>query len=211
LSLRFAAPLSLFLLIVLLAQPARSAVADSGYATSKPFVTCGIFIGKIEEGARVFTPTRLLPFNHPEVLGHQFPTALELHQSEYDILVFIGEKIGLKLQTTLERYPTQLISAWKYPDFEVPPVEEVRHADTLSFDPKTSPIPGLRVVAYKDRFPLSFIVDTRHLTLDERGMKRATSMGLDLTRAQFLDGLTKIGLRIPDHGTWIVIFRSQKK
>ena len=165
----------------------------------------------MEEGARVFTPTRLLPFDHPEALGHQFPTALELHQLEYEMLVFIGEKIGLKLQTTLQRYPTQPISVWKYPDFEVPPVEDVREAGTLSFEARTSPIPGLQVVAYKDRFPLSFIVDTRHLTLEERGMKRATAMGLDVTRAQFLDGLTKTGLRIPDHGTWIVIFRSQDK
>jgi hypothetical protein len=36
-------------------------------------------------------------------------------------------------------------------------------------------------------------------------------MGLDLTRAQFLDGLTNVGSRIPAHGTWIVIFRSKSK
>jgi len=137
--------------------------AGTGHATSKPFVTCGIFIGKIEEGARVFAPTRLLPFEHPEALGHQFPTALELHQSEYDILVFIGETVGLKLQMTLQRYPTQPISVWKYPDFEIPPAEEVKQADTLSLNAKTSPVPGLRVIAYKNSFPLSFIVDTRHL------------------------------------------------
>jgi hypothetical protein len=200
-----------YLWMALAATTAVIAGASTGHAISKPFLTCGIFIGKIEEGARVFTPTRFLPFNHPEALGHQFPTALELHQSEYDILVFIGEKVGLKLQTTLERYPMQPITAWKYPDFEVPPVEDVRRADTLSFDAETSPIPGLQVVAYKDRFPLSFIVDTRRLTLTERGMERATAMGLDLTRAQFLDGLTNVGSRIPAHGTWIVIFRSKSK
>jgi len=211
LSLQSLARIPLFLLIALLAQPAKTAGADSEHVISKPFVTCGIFIGKIEEGARVFTPTRLLPFDHPEALRHQFPTALELHQSEYEILVFIGEKVGLRLQSTLQRYPKQPITVWNYPDFEVPPVEEVRQADTLSFDAKTSPIPGLRVIAYKDRFPLSFIVDTRHLTLKERGMKRATAMGLDITRAQFLDGLIKVSSRIPAHGSWIVSFRSKNK
>jgi hypothetical protein len=200
-----------FVLLALASVAAGLAGSSTGHGVSKPYLTFGIFIGKMEEGARVFTPTRLLPFNHPEALGHQFPTALELHESEYDILVFIGEKVGLKLETTLERYPTQPVKTWKYPAFQIPPVEEISRADTLSFDAKTSPIPGLRVVAYKDRFPLSFIVDTRRLTLEERGMERATSMGLDITRAQFLDGLTSVGSRTPAHGTWIVIFRSNDK
>lgn len=210
-ALPYRARASCYLLMALASVTASLAAARTEHGMSKPYLTFGIFIGKIEEGARVFTPVRLLPFNHPEALGHEFPTALELHESEYEVLVFIGEKVGLKLQTTLERYPRQPISTWKYPAFEIPPVEQIKRADTLSFDAKTSPIPGLRVVAYKDRFPLSFIVDTRRLTLDERGMKRATAMGLDITRAQFLNGLMSVGSRIPDHGTWVVIFRSKNK
>jgi hypothetical protein len=173
----------------------------------KPYVTCGIFIGKIEEGARVFTPVRLLPFDHPEALGHQFPTALELHRSEYEIQLILGRHIGLGLQATLQRYPMQPIERWKFTDFDVPPAEQVRIADTLMFDASASEIPGLRAIAFKDRFPLSFIVDTRQLTLAQRGMKQSTSMGLDIDRSQLVNALTNIGLRIPAHGVWVVMVR----
>ena len=184
-------------------------MAPDSVAGKHSFLTCGIFIGMIEEGARVFTPSRFLPFDHPEALGHEFPTALELHPSECDILVFIGQKIGLRLQATLQRYPKQPSTKWSYPDFERPSLDEVRRADTLSFDSRISTIPELRVVAYRDRFPLSFIVDTRNLSLEERGMKQATTMGLDINRSQLLDAFSVIASRIPAHGSWIVILRTR--
>jgi hypothetical protein len=203
----------LLAIVCLLFQPttprgANQLTLDSAI-TKNGFLTCGIFIGKIEEGARIFTPSRLLPFGHPEALNHEFPTAVELHESECDILVIIGQKIGLRLQATLQRYPKQPSTKWSYPEFEQSPVDEVRRADTLSFDSHMSAIPGLRVVAYKDRFPLSFIVDTRNLTLEERGMKQATTMGLDISRAQLLNAFSAIASRIPARGTWIVILRRQ--
>ena len=54
-------------------------------------------------------------------------------------------------------------------------------------DPKLVGLRGLLVV---DGKPLVFIVDTRALTLRQRGMDRPTSMGLDLTRAQLLELLS---------------------
>lgn len=192
---------------LLLALAVSVHAADPARAAKDPYLTCGIFIGKIEEGARIFTPVRLLPFDHPESLGHEFPTALELHQSEADLISLIGQKIGLRLQATLQRYPRQPSMHWGYPEFAPPLIDEMKHADTISFESRVSTIPGLRVVAYRDRFPLSFIVDTRGLTLAERGMKQATTMGLEISRAQLLNALSELASRIPAHGTWIVILR----
>ncbi|HEU5218992.1 MAG TPA: hypothetical protein VFU23_10045, partial [Gemmatimonadales bacterium] len=57
----------------------------------KPYLLIGLFFGQVEEGARVFTPARLLPLDHPEALGHQFPTLLQLHGSEFPALLWLGE------------------------------------------------------------------------------------------------------------------------
>jgi hypothetical protein len=53
--------------------------SDSTHSAGK-YLTFGIFIGKIEEGARIFTPVRLLPFGHPEALNHEFPTETQLYR-----------------------------------------------------------------------------------------------------------------------------------
>jgi hypothetical protein len=47
-------------------------VAHGQAARSPAYLTTGIFIGSIEEGARIFTPARLLPFDHREALRHHF-------------------------------------------------------------------------------------------------------------------------------------------
>ena len=83
------------------------------------YVTTGIFIGAIE-GARIFTATRLLPFNHPEARGHQFPTVLQLHGGEDRLLLLVGEHAGLQLGATLQRYPTQPDTLWPYAPFPSP-------------------------------------------------------------------------------------------
>jgi hypothetical protein len=41
-----------------------------GQPEGKPIIPFGIFLGSVEEGARIFTPVRLLPFEHPESKGH---------------------------------------------------------------------------------------------------------------------------------------------
>lgn len=76
---------------------------------------------QIEEGARVFTPARLLPFDHPEALGHQFPTLQQLYASEFPALVWLGAQAGLRLWATLQRYPREPSATWPYPEFQPPP------------------------------------------------------------------------------------------
>lgn len=193
----------LLLIAILLISPSQGVSAT---VDAKPFVTFGIFIGRIEEGARIFTPARLLPFEHPESLNHEFPNALQLHEREYEMLVLVGEKIGLKLGTTLQRYPQQPSPKWHYPEFAMPPLEDVKSARVKRLSARRSPIAGLRAVVFRDRFPLCFIVDTRHLTLKQRNMNRATSMGLDMSRSQFLAGLASASAFIPEKDTWILIF-----
>ncbi len=166
----------------------------------------GLFIGAIEEGARIFTPTRLLPFEHPDSEGHEYPTALQLHQSEYEALVWLGEQIGFKLAATLQRYPKLPAQQWWYEEFEEMPVEEIKEAAIHRMKSGASPIPGLRGVVFYEGQATCFIVDTRGLTLEERGMSRATTMGLDVTRAQFLAGLEEIGGSLQAERVWVVAF-----
>lgn len=146
----------------------------------------GVFIASIEEGARVFTPTRLLPFEHPDAFNHEFPTTLVNHTSEVESLVHLGELAGLRLRTTLLRYPRPPVEEWPYPEFAPPPLECIRAA-VVERASSPAVLSGLRALVVLDGKPLVFIVDTRGLTLEQRGMQRVTSMGLDLTRAQFLE------------------------
>lgn len=197
---RFRYIISLLLIVGL--SPALSGAQPSG-----KYVPVGLFIASIEEGARIFTPVRLLPFGHPEALTHQFPTVLQLHAGEFDLLVLLGRQAGYGLWATLERYPTQPDSSWPYAGFQKPPADSFRTAAVVRRPASDSPLPGLRAVALLDRAPLAFIVDTRSLTLAQRGMKQATTMGLDITRAQFLDALNRAAAETPSIGPAIVVFR----
>ena len=176
-------------------------------ATAPSYVTTGLFIGAIEEGARIFTPTRLLPFDHPEALGHQFPTALQLHGGEDRLLVLLGNHAGLRLQATLQRYPVEPDTLWPYAPLTPPPVDRFRTLSPIVHPKSASPLPGLRAVAFLDRFPVAFIVDTRGLSLAERHMQQATTMGLDVTRAEFLEALTAAGRAAPATGAAVLIYR----
>ncbi|HEX6252118.1 MAG TPA: hypothetical protein VFZ56_11845 [Gemmatimonadaceae bacterium] len=178
--------------------------AASAQAPAEPLVF-GVFIASIEEGARVFTPTRLLPFEHADAFNHEFPTALVNHTTEVDAIVHLGELAGLRLRTTLLRYPRPPVEEWPYPEFAPPPLECIRAADVERAGSRAV-LPGLRALVVRDGKPLVFIVDTRGLTLEQRGMQRVTSMGLDLTRAQFLE---RLAASIPagrDSGCRIVIY-----
>ena len=176
----------------------------SAQASPQPLVF-GVFIASIEEGARVFTPIRLLPFEHPDAFNHEFPNALVSHTTEVESVAHLGELAGLRLRTTLLRYPRPPVEEWPYREFAPPPVECIRAAPV---ERANSPavLPGLRALVVRDGKPLVFIVDTRGLTLEQRGMQRVTSMGLDLTRAQFLE---RLAASIPagrDSGCRIVIY-----
>lgn len=177
------------------------------HAQEPRYVPVGLFIGAIEEGARIFTPIRLLPFEHPEAQGHQFPNALVLHRSELEVLVQLGERVGLHLTATLERYPRPAVEEWAYEDFTPPPAAAMAGAPTVT-PAEGPPLPGLRVAAFLGDTLIAFIVDTRGLSLDKRGMRRPTSMGLDLSRAEFLDALRSVGQRYGREGLVIVSYGS---
>jgi hypothetical protein len=172
----------------------------------RQFVPVGLFIASIEEGARIFTPVRLLPLMHPEALGHQFPTALQLHRGEYQLLLAIGQHAGLRLAATLQRYPTEPDTLWPYAPFAAPPVGSFDGVVPTVRPASKAPLPGLRAIAYVDRAPIAFIVDTRNLTLADRGMEHATTMGLDITRAQLLTALAAASESVPASGPAILIY-----
>ena len=197
--------MSILLPALLIGSSAAGGTPDSTGNDTRNILTVGVFIGSIEEGARIFTPIRLLPFDHPESLGHEFPNALQLHQSEFDLIVWLGEQVGLKLKTTLDRYPKQPTDDWWYKRFRQIPVAKVEAASVNRLQ-RRPPIPGLRIAAFVGEKPVGFIVDTRGLTLEERGMERATAMGLDMTRQKFLDGLDDVRKMITDSGTVVVVF-----
>jgi hypothetical protein len=192
-------------LAILIGSSVQANSTDSLDSKSKEFVPVGVFIGSIEEGARIFTPIRLLPFDHPESAGHEFPNALQLHQSEFDLIVWLGEQVGLKLKTTLERYPKPPATDWWYTEFRQIPVSEIKNAKVNHIH-EEPPIPGLRAVAFFGEKPACFIVDTRGLSLEVRGMERATAMGLDMTRQEFLDGLDAARKLIAGKGDVTIIF-----
>ena len=172
-----------------------------------PYLPIGLFFGRLEEGARVFTPARLLPLDHPEALGHQFPTLLQLHATEFPALVWLGQQVGLYLRATLQRYPTEPGSGWPYQNFRPPPdTLELRRTSVTRRPYHEVPLPGLRAVLFHDREALLFIVDTRSLTLAERGMRAPTTMGLDLSRAEFLAALGRASHLAPEQGFGAVIF-----
>jgi hypothetical protein len=167
----------------------------------------GLFLGRIEEGARIFTPVRLLPFGHPEAGTHQFPTLQQLHGTEFAGFVWLGNQVGLRLGTTLQRYPTEPAADWPYSEFVQPPDSLRLGTAAISRRPHSEvPLPGLRAVLYEGQHAILFLVDTRGLTLAERGMRGATAMGLDITRADLLRALVQAGTHAPSQGLGVVVY-----
>jgi len=178
----------------------------SGSADAGPFVTVGLFFASIEEGARIFTPVRLLPREHAEALGHDFPTVLQLHGGEDRLLIALGRAAGLSLAMTLQRYPTEPDTTWPYAPFKQPPVHDFDRLEPRRRAATDATLPGLRAAAFLNGFPLAFIIDTRGLSLAARGMERATSSGLDVSRAQVEVALSAIAATGPRAGAWIIVF-----
>lgn len=183
--------------------------ATPGFTQNAPgprYLTTGLFIASIEEGARIFTPTRLLPFDHPEALGHEFPTVQQFHGGEDQILVAMGQAAGLRLGATLQRYPVEPDTMWPYAGYARPPAAAIREAPIIALDARETPLAGLRALAVLHREPISFIVDTRGLSLAERHMKVATTMGLDITRQELLSALKRAAEAAPATGPAVLIF-----
>lgn len=180
-----------FLVVALLPGPAAQAQSgSSNEANARHYAPVGLFFGAIEEGARIFTPVRLLPFDHPESMHHDFPTVLQLHATEFPLLLWLGNRVGFKLWPTLERYPTLPSPDWPYSGFREPPDSTaLAHAPLKRHGSPDAPLPGLRAAVYDGSELVAFIVDTRGISLAARHMARATSMGLEIDRAGFLRAL----------------------
>jgi len=88
----------------------------------------------------------------------------------------------------------------------IPKPTELRLVPVVHRPRTEAPVPGLRAVLYAARTPILFIVDTRHLTLAERGLRVATTMGLDLSGTEFLAGLERGAASAPAAGLGAVIF-----
>jgi len=185
-----------------------SSMAFAQQPVKKPVVPVGIFIGSIEEGARIFTPVRLLPFDHPEAQGHQFPNALQLYGTELNVLLWLGQQAGYKLWATLTRYPKAPSPDWPYGEFSQPDTAHLHSLKCIRRPASDARLNGLKAVLFQSRVPVAFIVDTRNLTLKERGMERATSMGLDINRADFLKALKKADLSPEGQSSYAVVFEN---
>jgi hypothetical protein len=178
-----------------------------GQHKGKPFIPVGIFLARVEEGARIFTPVRLLPFQHPESEGHQFPNALQLFGTEFEDILWLGRQAGYELRLTLQRYPREPSPEWPYPEFsQLPDTATLRSIIPIRRSMADAPLKGLRAVLFVNREPVCFIVDTRNLTLAERGMTRSTSMGLDINRSDFLAAVSKAADFLSGQDTASVIF-----
>jgi hypothetical protein len=152
-------------LIVAAALWLPAAPAASQTEAAKPYAPVGLFFGAIEEGARIFTPARLLPFEHPDALGHEFPTV------------------------------------------RPPPDTTALHRAVVSRHLRAvAPLPGLRAALFDGSQLVAFLVDTRGLSLAERGMSRPTSMGLDVARVEFLRRVTSAAPPLGSSGLVAVIW-----
>lgn len=135
---------SILQLIVIIFVVTLSCAQES----TKSRVPIGIFLGKIEEGARIFTPVRLLPFDHPESEGHQFPNALQLYGTELNALLWLGHQAGYELRATLMRYPQEPSAIWPYNQFLQPDTSDLRSTPCTKRPATDSPLKGLRAVLF---------------------------------------------------------------
>lgn len=168
------------------------------------YLATGIYLGNIEEGARIISFVRLLPKEHPQAQGHDYPTLFQFHKSEFETHLLLGEQLGWKLYATLFRHPTAPGDDWKFQEYT--PINVNRIRDAKSIDKSNSLIPGIKILACLNNQPVAYIIDTRDLSLKERGMTRATSSGLDMNRDQF-EQILKENCQISDEDI-IVIFNN---
>ena len=208
-SLRRVASVIAAVLLVAALLPGVAARAQTDTARdvgAKPYAPVGLFFGAIEEGARIFTPVRLLPLDHPEALHHDFPTVLQLHGTEFSLLLWLGRQIGFQLWPTLERYPTMPSTDWPYPEFQQPPDSlALARAPVSKRASADAPLPGLRAAIFDGSALVAFIVDTRGIPLAVRHMTRSTSMGLEIDRTAFLRALQSAA-RAPGTGLSVVLW-----
>lgn len=202
-------PIHVLLIVVFAALLAPSARAQED--APNPYATVVMLLASPDEGARMFSMARLLPPDHPVAIGHDFPTLQTIHPFEVDVLVHLGEQVGLGLRPTLERHKKPSIIWPHYPQFQLPPVEAIRAAPIERRAAAAARVPGLRAVAFVDGLPAAVLIDTRGLSLAERGMQRPTTSGLDITRAHLDEELSRIAADLPSEGSAIVVFGESRQ
>ena len=164
-------------------------ISNSQPRKNPDFIPIGIYLGDLTLGERVITFTRFLPFSHPETKGHDYPTATLFTKSEVEIFMHLGEQLGWNLYATLWRHPATPVDQWMYPEFPELPVEKIKNLPVVESD-DSPPLKGLKAVCFLNDQPVAFIMDTRGITLEERGMKRSTSSGVDMSREEFFSRLS---------------------
>ena len=94
----------------------------------------------------VFPPSVILKAEHISSRLVQ-----QLHGTEFPALIWLGSLVGMRLWTTLERYPTEPATDWPYKDFAQPPDSlSLRSAEITHIPRAEVPIPGLRAVLYHE-------------------------------------------------------------
>jgi len=179
-------------------------IAHSQTNQEHELIPIGFTLGDLTLGERIITFHRLLPFDHPETNGHQFPTATVYTQNEVEIFMQLGNLLGWNLYATLWRHPSTPVEEWMYPDYPELPKSKIKELDVVRTN-KEPTLKGLKAVCFLNNKPVVYIIDTRGISLAERGMSRPTAGGIDMTRAEFL---TKLSESKPKEtgGDIIVIF-----
>lgn len=175
---------AIFIAAFLLPNPANSQAKQE-----HDYIPIGFSLGDLTLGERVITFHRLLPFDHPETRGHEFPTATVYTKNEVDIFIYIGKQLGWNLYATLWRHPSTPVDKWMYPDYPELPGKKITSLEIIH-SKSEPPLKGLRAVCFLNNKPVVYIFDTRGISLKERGMSRATAGGIDMTRKEFLNKLS---------------------
>ncbi len=170
------------------------------------YIAIDIRLGDIVKGERVITFIRLLSPQHPQAMGHEYPTATSLHKKEVETMIYLGKLLNWNLYATLNRHPTNPVEAWAFEgEFLPSPSKTVKEAKVL-YEAQKAPIPGLKSLAFVDRCPVGLIIDTRDLSLEERNMKRSVSSGLDIPRTTF-DKIIRDLLKEQSQSSGVIIWK----
>ncbi len=172
------------------------------------FIPVGLFLGSPEEGARMLSAVRLLPRDHRDSRGEQFPLVSTFSKDEVDALLLLGDAAGFDFGPTLDQFPLEPLNNWRYRDFRPPPVSDLEIAKRIFLDSSDAPFHGLVAAAFHDGNPVCFLVDTRSLSLRARDMRRPNELGLDIRRSRFLDGLDRVATaaHVGRRGDFVVVY-----
>lgn len=168
------------------------------------YLPIGFSLGDVSFGERIITFHRLFPVNHPEAKGHVFPTATQYSKNEVEVLLHLGEQIGWNLYSTLYRHPTYPSDSILFPEFNILPVERIKQLDVVS---SSNPaLAGLKVACFLDGNLVAYILDTRGVPLEARGIRRPVAGGYDMPRDEFISRINE-SLKSTQKTDVIIVFQ----